>query len=863
MRTFTFFISICLFLFSFESKAQTEFLGSENYGTLKNFVYDPVIENKLYATTMGNHIMVSKDNGDTWDVLYSFPNLDRPPRIQEMQLTGDSTSLSFIEDYGASFHNKVSILNIESAEITNSFWVPNDPEESAPELRSYSLHALDSEVILLHTAVNLSHHIVFYSDDGGDTWSEVYDSDDHQRVMIQRVAICPVNPQKLYLSRFSGYQAVDFGGIWISEDAGQTWEEKLGGLVLSSIGINPSDPDDIYVGSAVRWNYPDQEQAVYRSLDGGETWAMLPIEFDDGWGGGSYDFVTAIVHNPSNTNTILILEENETIISTDNGATWDSYVQPGTPDDNFYWYGRGATFNPYNENQVYIYDFSYPLVSFDGGETLEIYPNRFFRNTGDVNFFDDGNQQHLYYGVQWGYIHKDYATGLEVATDVQPLNQEYMWGPPLIRMFIDQTIPGRAFTYSGNFNIGYTLEVSNDHGQNKTPILQTQLADIHALEPDPNNSDIVWVSLSEGAQEVTLYKIDFSNIDNIISTPVDLPEDDSFINGIAVSPDNSDFILITLGNKVFKSNDDGSTWIDSSNGLENLQPSDMINELVKDPLNNKQFSIATTKGIFTTHDNGSSWIKISDIPVSNVGHSTANDSVMVGVRYPTWISDFELVYSIDAGDSWEYIGPEDFYYANIYSSAFRYEEDVIMAYLHTTDLGLIKYTIDFSTPELFNLILDTNPENSGEVIGEGEYAFEEDVTIEAIANEDYDFSYWALEEGEIISYDSKHTFSMPESDLKIIAHFDFISSVSETQAKSPKVFPNPAQNEVFINFFNESSSETVISLVDINGQVLIQETKPQAGLLSARFSLQGIKPGLYFVKINTEKKSFVKKIIVQ
>ncbi|MDR3388114.1 MAG: hypothetical protein P4L92_13780 [Rudaea sp.] len=67
------------------------------------------------------------------------------------------------------------------------------------------------------------------------------------------------------------------GGVWKTEDAGQTWHslgDKLPAASIGALAIAPSDPKTIYIGSgevAARYDVA-AGNGVYKSTDGGATW---------------------------------------------------------------------------------------------------------------------------------------------------------------------------------------------------------------------------------------------------------------------------------------------------------------------------------------------------------------------------------------------------------------------------------------------------------------------------------------------------------------------------------------------------------------------------------------------------------------
>src|SRR5690606_24157637 len=105
--------------------------------------------------------------------------------------------------------------------------------------------------ILMHTTKIVNWGLVtevFYSQDAGENWSLVYNSINHDSVALNNVAISPFNSQKIYLMRGASPTGIE-GGLWISEDGGQFWEEYMYNLNLSPIAFHPTNPNIVYVGS--------------------------------------------------------------------------------------------------------------------------------------------------------------------------------------------------------------------------------------------------------------------------------------------------------------------------------------------------------------------------------------------------------------------------------------------------------------------------------------------------------------------------------------------------------------------------------------------------------------------------------------
>ncbi|HSG46751.1 MAG TPA: hypothetical protein VLA43_02935 [Longimicrobiales bacterium] len=123
------------------------------------------------------------------------------------------------------------------------------------------------------------------------------------------------------------------GGVWITPDAGETWENVTDGFLdVGSIGaveVAPGDPNVIYVGTGsagIRGNV-STGRGVWRSTDRGKTWSFLglpqagliaKIQVDPR--DADVAFVTALGHafgkNP----------ERGVYRTSDGGATWENVL---------------------------------------------------------------------------------------------------------------------------------------------------------------------------------------------------------------------------------------------------------------------------------------------------------------------------------------------------------------------------------------------------------------------------------------------------------------------------------------------------------------------------------------------------------
>lgn len=119
---------------------------------------------------------------------------------------------------------------------------------------------------------------VWKTEDAGNTWSCI--SDGYFGGSIGAVAVSDSDPNVIYVGE--GEQTlrgnVSSGrGMWRSTDAGDTW--KFIGLEQSEhiarIRIHPVNPDIVYVAAIGNLWKPNEQRGVFRSTDGGKSWKKI------------------------------------------------------------------------------------------------------------------------------------------------------------------------------------------------------------------------------------------------------------------------------------------------------------------------------------------------------------------------------------------------------------------------------------------------------------------------------------------------------------------------------------------------------------------------------------------------------------
>jgi len=119
---------------------------------------------------------------------------------------------------------------------------------------------------------------VWKSVNNATTFEPVFDT--YEVASIGDIAIHPTNPDIVYVGtgEANNRQTSSFGaGMYKTTDGGKTWT-YIGLRETQSIGrivIDPRNPETIYVAAVGHLFGPNEERGVYKSTNGGRTWAKV------------------------------------------------------------------------------------------------------------------------------------------------------------------------------------------------------------------------------------------------------------------------------------------------------------------------------------------------------------------------------------------------------------------------------------------------------------------------------------------------------------------------------------------------------------------------------------------------------------
>ncbi len=205
---------------------------------------------------------------------------------------------------------------------------------------------------------------VWKTEDAGNTWKSI--SDGFFGGSIGAVAVSTSDPNVVYVGE--GEQTlrgnVSSGkGVWKSTDAGETWTYL--GLPqsehISRIRIHPQNPDIVYVGVIGNLWKPNKERGLYKSMDGGKSWSKI-LYVSDKAGIGD------LILDPNNPRILYAATwqmkrngyrmdsggpDSKLFRSFDSGATWED-ISEFNGLPGFPWGIVGIAISPVNSQRIWM-----------------------------------------------------------------------------------------------------------------------------------------------------------------------------------------------------------------------------------------------------------------------------------------------------------------------------------------------------------------------------------------------------------------------------------------------------------------------------------------------------------------------------
>jgi photosystem II stability/assembly factor-like uncharacterized protein len=469
---------------------------------------------------------------------------------------------------------------------------------------------------------------LFRSTDGGDHWQKLTNGLP-KGVMVGKigVSISAANPKRVYaLIEAAG----DQGGVYRSDDGGDTWTRTFAGRVLlqrafyyTKIYADPVDVDTVYALNT----------GALKSTDGGKTFSNAGIQAH----GDHHDLWI----NPTNNKALINSNDGGATVSIDGGRTWST--QQNQPTAELYRLEVDKRW-PYYVYAAQQDSGTIAAPSSNNGDTYGV-------GGGESGYIavDPRNYNLIYAGNYGGSISRmDRYNGVnenirayadeETGQRASDMKYRFQWNAPIR---LSPNDPDAIYTTSQyvhrSHDGGQTWDVispdltRNDKtkqdyaggsGITRDDTGVEVYSVIFAFEESPVTAGLFWAGSDDGLVHIS--RDAGKNWQKI--TPPGLP-DFATINVIELSPKNAGRAIVTAYRYmlndftpyVYETNDYGATWkriADGTNGIPADDPTRVVRE---DPDRPGLLYAGTERGMFVSFDDGGHWQKFqNNLPITPI-----------------------------------------------------------------------------------------------------------------------------------------------------------------------------------------------------------------------------------------------------
>jgi photosystem II stability/assembly factor-like uncharacterized protein len=409
---------------------------------------------------------------------------------------------------------------------------------------------------------------VYRSDDGGRSWRNVgLKTSEH----IGRIAIDPRDSNVVFVAAQGPlWSSGGERGLYKTTDGGKTWKAVINiseNTGVTDVVIDPSNPDTMYAASWQRRRHfytlinGGPESAIYKSTDGGNTWARTRAGLPPGDLGR-----IGLSISPANTNVVYASVEaggnlSGIFRSNDRGATWE---RMGNRIAQGMYYGQIVA-DPKNVDRVYIPDVVMQ-VSDDGGRTQRAAGERLKHVDNHALWIDPNNTDYLLVGCDGG-VYESFDRGA---------NWNFKANLP-ITQFYDVTVDNATPFYNvyggtqDNNSLGAPAKNRSSAGILNSDWILTNGGDGFKSAVDPTDPNIIYAESQNGG----LVRFDKRTGDRVSIEPIEGKGIESqrynWDSPFIISP-HSNTRLYFAGHKLFKTDNRGDDWKvispDLSRGLD-------------------------------------------------------------------------------------------------------------------------------------------------------------------------------------------------------------------------------------------------------------------------------------------------------
>ena len=282
-------------------------------------------------------------------------------------------------------------------------WTPIFDKVGVASIGAIAVSRSSPNVVYVGTGEETPGNGVYRSTDGGQTWVSVGLSETR---IIGSILIDPSSASVALVAAIGDRTSGAARGVFRTTDAGRTWTKVLYRDATSgcpSVVAAPDDPKVVYAtlyagsgsrGAAARPGPAQESSSIYRSNDGGVTWARVEGRGLTGPATGRQAF--GIVTGTSGRRVFAALRDG-LFRSDDGGETWERWttdprIRP--------W---GVITDPRNPDLLYVTQTSM-YRSVDGGRTFDARAGAPSGDDFQLLWIDPKNPRRLLAGVDQGGV---------------------------------------------------------------------------------------------------------------------------------------------------------------------------------------------------------------------------------------------------------------------------------------------------------------------------------------------------------------------------------------------------------------------------------------------------------------------------
>ncbi|MGE5102171.1 MAG: WD40/YVTN/BNR-like repeat-containing protein [Deltaproteobacteria bacterium] len=491
----------------------------------------------------------------------------------------------------------------------------------------------------------------FYkSTDGGEHFAKIAGGLPTELIGKANLAVTAANPNRIYAL----VEAKPGGGLYRSEDAGQSWKQVSNFAQLITLpfyyvalGADPTNADVVYAGA----------ESFYKSTDGGATWTPLRTPHGD-----NHD----IWINPKDGRIMIQSNDGGGNVSNDGGRTWSSQMNQPTAEIYGVWLDDQYPYRLYGAQQdastvivpsAQLPGSTEPFESGPGCETGPIIPHpknpqvvygackgqfgRMFMNTRQEQAYWIGGQS-LY------------------GNDAKDLIYRFQRVSPMeVSLFDSSTVYyGSQYLHRSHDGGVHWEKISPDltahpaccQGGSGEPITRDVTGEefystLYAISESKLEPGVIWTGANDGPFHIS--RDNGKTWTNI--TPKGLPPGGR-VQYIETSPHRKGsayyavyrYLLGDFEPYIYKTDNYGATWTrltDGKNGIAMDNPTRVVRE---DPDREGLLYAGTEFGMYISFDNGAHWQSFDrnmpTVPITDIKRHQ-KDLVVSTQGRSMWIMD--------------------------------------------------------------------------------------------------------------------------------------------------------------------------------------------------------------------------------